>query len=131
MDAGAGPAYRTNMVSDRFLRRTIALVAAYAVALQAIFLAVVPLAPAVPAASFAAFCSHDDADGTGQPANHDLPCAAMCAALGHGVTGPLPPGVSTLAARFWAFQAVVEASQWAPPRIARTEPHAPRGPPLA
>lgn len=131
MDAGAGPAYRTDMVSDRFLRRTLALVAAYAVALQALFLTVVPLAPAVPADSFAALCSRDGVDGTGQPANHELPCATMCAALGHGVTGPLPPGVSTLAARFWVFQAVVEASRWAPPHIARTEPHAPRGPPLA
>jgi hypothetical protein len=116
------------MVSHRFRRRTIALVAAYAVALQALFLAFVPLTPAVLSGNFAVLCSHD---GTGQPAEHDLPCAAMCAALGHGVTGPLPPGVATLAAEFQVFRAVAPASRWAPPRIARTEPHAPRGPPLA
>lgn len=119
------------MVSDRFRRQTIALVAAYAVALQALFLAFVPLAPALPAASFAALCSHDGADGTGHSPAHDLPCAAMCAAVGHGVAGPLPPDVFSLAARFSVAQAVVPSSQWTPPRVARTEPHAARGPPLA
>jgi hypothetical protein len=118
------------MVSDRFPRRTIALIAAYAVALQALFLAFVPLTPAVPGGFLAALCAHEGVDSPG-PAKHDLPCAAMCAALGHGVTGPLPLGVSTLAARFWVFQAAVPASQWTLPRFARNEPHAPRGPPLA
>ena len=32
-------------------------------------------------------------DGPGQPAQHDLPCAALCAAMGHGVAGPVPPDV--------------------------------------
>jgi hypothetical protein len=118
------------MVSDRF-RRTIALIAAYAVALQALFLAFVPPAAVVSADSFGALCSYDGVDGTGHPAGHDLPCAAMCAALGHGVTGPLPPGVSTLAARFSVVRAAVPPSQWTLSHLARTEPHAPRGPPLA
>ncbi len=74
------------MDSSRFRRRTIALVAAYAVALQALLLAFVPLAPTVLAGPFAMLCSqHDAAGGTGQPAKHDLPCAALCAAMGHGV----------------------------------------------
>lgn len=119
------------MVSDRFRRRTIALIAAYAVALQALFLAFVPPAAVVSADSFAALCSHDGVDGTGHSPAHDLPCAAMCAALGQGVTGPLPPGVSVLAARFSVFHAAVPPYQWTLSRIARTEPHAPRGPPLA
>jgi hypothetical protein len=131
MDADAGQAYRTDMVSDRFRRQTIALVAAYAVALQALFLTFVPLASALPAASFAALCSHNGADGTGHSPAHDLPCAAMCAAVGHGVTGPLPLDVFGLAARFSVAQAVVATSRWVLPRVARIEPHAPRGPPLA
>src|SRR5690242_18578685 len=89
VDAAKAPAYRTCMVSDRFHRRTIALVAAYAVALQAIFLTFVPVAPANPTGLLDVFCSRDGANGTGHSPEHDLPCAAMCAALGHGVTGPL------------------------------------------
>jgi hypothetical protein len=131
VDAGTGQAYRTDMVSDRFRRRTIALIAAYAVALQALFLAFVPLAPAGLDFSIAAICSQDGADGTGHSPAHDLPCAAMCAALGHGVAGPPPPDVSALPALFWTLQTVVPAVRWTLSHIARTEPHAPRGPPLA
>ena len=46
------------MDSSRFRRRTVALVAAYAVALQALLLAFVPLAPTVLADPFAMLCSH-------------------------------------------------------------------------
>jgi hypothetical protein len=112
-------------------RRTIALVAAYAVALQALFLAFLPLSPAVLTGPFAVLCSHDAANGTGRPAGHDLPCAAMCAALGHGVAGPLPPGVVVATLELRLFMAIAPVSPWASPPIARTEPHAPRGPPLA
>jgi len=118
------------MVKVRLRRQTIALIAAYAVALQGLLLSFVPLAPAALTGPFAILCSHDAVDGPGQPAKHDLPCAALCAALGYGVTGPLPPAVTTLAAEFRMFQAVVPTSPWTPPRIARTEPHAARGPPI-
>ena len=57
-----------------------ALAAAYAMALQMLFAAFVPVAPLLLASPFAVLCSHDEADGTGQPARHDLPCAALCAA---------------------------------------------------
>jgi hypothetical protein len=117
------------MNSGRFRRRTIAIVAAYAVALQALLLSFVPTA--VPLTGpFAILCSHDSADGTGQPVQHDLPCAALCAALAHGVSGPLPSGVVTLAAKLRPFMAVAPAGSWVLPPIARTDPHAPRGPPL-
>jgi hypothetical protein len=119
------------MVSDRFHRRTIALVAAYAVALQAIFLTFVPVAPANPTGLLDVFCSRDGANGTGHSPEHDLPCAAMCAALGHGVTGPLPFGASLLVEIPQLFETVVPISQWTFTDVARTEPHAPRGPPLA
>jgi hypothetical protein len=118
------------MDSVRF-RRTIALTAAYAVALQVLLAAFVPLAPAIPTGPFAVLCSHDKADGTGQPAQHDLPCAALCAAMGHGIAGPVPPDVVIARAKPNAIAALAPAGEWVPPRIALSDVHAPRGPPLA
>jgi hypothetical protein len=119
------------MDSDRLRRRMIAVVAAYAVALQALLLAFLPMAPAALTGPFAVLCAHDVADGTGQPASHDLPCAALCAALGHSISGPIPPGVIVATLEFRLFMAVAPVSVWAPALVARTDPHAPRGPPLA
>jgi hypothetical protein len=116
---------------NRFRRRMIALVAAYAMALQTQFAGFVPPAPADPAgAALALLCSHD-ADGPGQPAHHDLPCAALCAAMGHGVAGPAPPDVVVGSFTRYASAAINPADHWVPPRIALTDIHAPRGPPLA
>jgi len=117
------------MDSGRFRCRAIAIVAAYAVALHALLLAFVPMAAPL-AGPFAILCSHDNADGTGQPAQHDLPCAALCAALGQGVSGPLPPDVAPVVAELGQSVAVAPVVRWALPSIARTNPHAPRGPPL-
>ena len=114
-----------------FRRRTIALAAAYAVALQTLLAAFVPAAPVLPAGRFAVLCSHDAADGTGQPAQHDLPCAALCAAMGQGIAGPVPLGVVAAIAVPQAIAAVVPVNEWVPPQIALTDTHAPRGPPLA
>ena len=36
-------------------------------------------------------CARTTADGPGQPAQHDLPCAAMCAAMGQGIAGRCRP----------------------------------------
>ena len=118
------------MNSGRFRRQTIALIAAYAMALQTLFAALVPPAPADPAGSLALLCSHD-AGGPGQPAHHDLPCAALCAAMGHGVAGPVPPDVVAASVTRYASAAIGPADQWVPPQIALTDIHAPRGPPLA
>jgi hypothetical protein len=117
------------MDSGRFRRRTIALVAAYAMALQSLFAAFVPAALALPASPFTVLCSHD-ADGPGQPARHDLPCAALCAAMGHGVAGPVPPDVVVAIAIPHALVAIAPVNEWVPPPIALTDIHAPRGPPL-
>ena len=111
-------------------RRTVAIVAAYAVALHTLLLAFVPMAAPL-AGPFATLCSHDNGDGTGQPAQHDIPCAALCAALGQGVSGPLPPDVAPVVAELGPSVAVAPAAPWALPPITRTDPHAPRGPPLA
>ena len=111
-------------------RRIVALVAAYAVALQTLLVAFMPVALAVPADSFAVLCSHD-ADGSGQPAQHDPPCAAMCAAMGQGIAGPLPSAMAVSVAVPQSIAALIPASDWVPPQIAATDSHAPRGPPLA
>jgi hypothetical protein len=111
-------------------RRTVALVAAYAVALQTLLAAFVPVALAAPADSFAVLCSHD-ADGSGQPTQHDPPCAAMCAAMGQGIADALPTGVAVSVAVLSSIAAFISASDWVPPPIATTDSHAPRGPPLA
>jgi len=111
-------------------RRTVALVAAYAVALQMLLAAFAPVALAVPADSFAVLCSHD-ADSPGQPAHHDQPCAAMCAAMGQGIAGPLPTATAPSVAVPSLIAALIPASDWVPPSIACTNSHAPRGPPLA
>jgi hypothetical protein len=115
------------MDSGRF-RRTIAVAAAYAVALQLLLAAFVQLASATP---FSVLCSHDNADGSGQPARHDLPCAALCAAMGQGIAGPVPPDVVVAIAAPQVIAALAPARDWTPPRIAPTDSHAPRGPPLA
>ena len=118
------------MDSGRF-RRTIALTAAYAVALQMLLAAFVPLASPVSAGPFSVLCSHDKADGSGPPAQHDLPCAALCAAMGQGIAGPLPTGMVVSVAAQSPIAAFIPASDWVPPLIAATDSHAPRGPPLA
>jgi hypothetical protein len=118
------------MDSGRFRRRTIALVAAYAMALQSLFAAFVPAALGLSAGPYAMLCSLD-ADGPGQPAQHDLPCAALCAAMGHGVSGPVPPDVVVTIAVPHAIAAVAPVNEWVPPQIALADTYAPRGPPLA
>ena len=111
-------------------RRAVALVAAYAVALQTLLAAFVPIVLAAPADACAVQCVHE-ADGSGQPAQHDLPCAAMCAAMGQGITGALPTGMAVSVAVSSSIAALNPASDWVPPPIAATDSHAPRGPPLA
>ena len=119
------------MNSDRFRRRTIALIAAYAMALQTLFAAFVPPALTDRTGLLALLCPHD-ADGPGQPAaRHDLPCMAFCAAMRHGVAGPVPPDVAAAFAARRASAAIGPVDQWVPPRIVLTRIHAPRGPPLA
>jgi hypothetical protein len=111
-------------------RQAIALVAAYAVALQMLFAAFVPLSLATMADGFAVLCSHDT-DGSGPPAQHDLPCAAMCAAMGQGFAAPLPAAMAVSVEARQPLAALIPASDWVPPQITACDSHAPRGPPLA
>ena len=110
-------------------RRAVALVAAYAVALQMLFSAFVPLSLGTTADGLAVLCSHD-ANGSGPPAQPDLPCAAMCAAMGQGISGPLPAAMAVGVVAPQSIAALIPASDWVPPRIAASDSHAPRGPPL-
>jgi hypothetical protein len=120
-------AYRLAMEPGLFRRRTVALIAAYAVALQMLLPGFVPMASA---ADLAVICSHDRGDGSGQPARHDLPCAALCAAMAQAGAGPLPPDVVFAAVRPRLLTAVTPTSDWVSPQIAPAETQAPRGPPL-
>jgi hypothetical protein len=110
-------------------RRTVALVAAYTVALQMLLAAFVPVSFTVSAEPFAVLCSHD-AHGSGPPAQHNQPCAAMCAAMGQGIAGPLPTGMVVGVAVPSSVAVLIPAGDWVPPQIAATDSHAPRGPPL-
>jgi hypothetical protein len=111
-------------------RGTVALIAAYAVALQMVFAAFVPMSFALTADASIVLCSHDT-DGSGQPARHDLPCAGMCAAMGQGIAGPLPAVALAGIVVPQSIAAPIAALDWVPPRIAASDSHAPRGPPLA
>ena len=111
-------------------RRTVALVAAYAMALQMLCAGFVPLSLATTTDGFAVLCSHD-ANGSGPPAQHDLPCAAMCAAMVQSISGPLPTIIAVGVVARSSIAALTPTSDWVLPRIAATGSHAPRGPPLA
>jgi hypothetical protein len=128
MDGGTAPAYRTDMDSAILRRRAVALLAAYAMVLQTLLLGMVAATP--PNLSFGVLCSHDTG-GTGLPIEHDQPCAAVCAALGHGIAGPVPPDVVVGIARPQVIASPELRGDWTLPPLAMRRPQAPRGPPLA
>jgi hypothetical protein len=121
------------MDSAKVRRRTVALIAAYAVALHALLLAFVPATPATLMGPLAALCAHDSTDGSGQgqPGHNDLPCAALCAAIGHGIAGPLPPAVAIAVVVLQDAAAPAIADGWVPLHRIHGGPQIPRGPPLA
>lgn len=127
MDGSAATAYRSKpMRLDRLRTATIALVAAYAVALQGLLAAF-----AIPAgAGFhpAVLCSEASIDRPDAPASHEPSCATACAMLG-AAAAPAPPDVG-LAAPF--VRAAPEPVPAAQPAIAlRRSPHIARAPPSA
>ena len=119
------------MEPGRLRYQAVALTAAYAVALQTLLSAFLPIAPAVMAFPLAELCTQDSTGGTGPPVRHDLPCAAICAALAHGISGPLPPGVVVANVLPHALAATAPVDYWVPPGIAIKRPQGPRGPPFA
>jgi hypothetical protein len=100
----------------RLLRRkALALIAAYALALQGLWSAYVPVAVALPAA---ALCSGQMVDEPGAPVGHEPPCSSACVMLGAAATPALP---DTIIARTFERRGH-EMMPVAPPRGA-----APRG----
>jgi len=68
---------------------------------------------------------------TAPPVRHDLPCAAICAALGHGIAGPLPPAIVVAIATPQIVVALTPVNDWVSPHVAIRGPQSSRGPPLA
>jgi hypothetical protein len=111
------------MDSRRLRRAALALIAAYVVALQALFAAFVPMPPV----SMAVLCSGNAPDG--YPAQHEAPCADACAALGQGAGAPPPPATTVAITTPAPVQFVALDGRIA--LVAILGPQAPRGPPLA
>src|SRR5258708_17318704 len=93
-----GRAYRCGMDSGRIRRILIALTAAYAVALHALLLSFVPLSAVALSDSGSVLCAYNDTDDGQHPARHEVPCIAVCAAMGHGITGAVQPVVAEILA---------------------------------
>jgi hypothetical protein len=111
------------MIRGPFRLRAIALIAAYAVALQGLLAAFVPVAVALPSA---VLCSGQMMDGPAEPAGHEPSCASACAMLG-GMSGPLPPDVAIAAPLAspghelsWSTAGFIAAQRG--PQIARAPP---------
>jgi len=117
------------MDSDHSRRWIVALVAAYAVALQALLSAFVPMAMPSSLDPLAMLCSHDADGAGGQSGKHDPFCAALCAAMSQGASGPLPPSMAAIAGPPQSFVEMAPFSGRGHPRIAWIDSHAPRGPP--
>ena len=83
----------------RIRRIGIALTAAYSMALHGLLLSFVPLSAAALTDSLSALCAYNDTDGTGHPVPHDIPCFAICVAMGHGIAGAVPPAVAEIFAQ--------------------------------
>jgi len=120
--------YRGGMGIVRLRRLSIALVAAYAMALQALLTAFIPLPPAAFAES-AVLCSPSDT-GEGAPLPHDGACSVHCAVLGHGASAGLPPPFAAGIAAPPVQTARLDAGAWRAPRLAARGSSSPRGPPL-
>jgi hypothetical protein len=88
MDDGSVSAYSLAMGRPLQLK-AIALIVAYAVALQGLLSAFVPMAVALPVG---VLCSGQTLDEPSAPANHEPACASACVMLG-AAAAPLPPDV--------------------------------------
>ena len=117
------------MDSGRIRRIAIALTAAYAVALQALFLSFVPMSVAALADPGSVLCAYSDTGGAQHPAQHQVPCVAICAAMGHGITGAVPPVVAEIFGPRLFAAVVTPSVHWVAPNIVVTGPQMSRGPP--
>jgi hypothetical protein len=117
----------------RIRRITIALTAAYALALHALLLSFVPLSAAALTDSLAALCAYNDTDRTGYPAQHEIPCVAVCAAMGHGtghgMAGAVPAAVAEIFTLELVAAVIISLVERVAPNMAPIGPQTSRGPP--
>lgn len=115
--------------------RMAALLAAYAVALQALLSAFAPVAPgaALPSLLVPSLTSLCASDGTraGHGPGDGPACASMCATLASGLAGSLPLAAATAVALPRVALCNVPADEPLLPGRERWAPQAPRGPPRA
>jgi hypothetical protein len=130
MDGIRSRAYRSCMEWGRIRRIAIALSAAYAVALQALFLSFIPVSATALTDSGLVLCAYQDAGGTGHPEQHQVPCVAICAAMGHGISGTIPPLVTEFLVPNLIATAVEPLAHWVVPVLVEGRPQNSRGPPL-
>jgi hypothetical protein len=119
------------MDSRRIRRIVIALTAAYSVALHGLLLSFIPLSAAALTDSLSALCAYNDTGSAGYPVQHDIPCVAICAAMGHGMAGALPPAVAEFFELGFAAAVITPLVAWVAPNVAPIGPQTPRGPPAA
>ena len=109
------------------VRRSAALIAAYAVALQLVLSAYAAVTPLAADPGFA-ICRGDNRDAPAEPAAHD-PCGAC---LAHCAGAAAAPDRATVAVTWFARAAPIGTSfpgaAWRP--IAHARDHSPRAPPL-
>jgi hypothetical protein len=129
MDGIHGRAYRLRMEWGRIRRIAIALSAAYAVALQALFLSFVPVPAAALTDSGLVLCTYQNSGGTGHPEQHQVPCVAICAAMGHGISGAIPSLAELFVPNLIAT-AIEPLAHWVVPVLVEARPQNSRGPPL-
>jgi hypothetical protein len=119
MDGSGPPSYRFGMTRGTLRIRLIALVAAYALALQGLFAAWAPMALA---GTGFPLCSGQIADvpqTPGEPAGHGGACISFCLAIGVAAA-PIPTGLS-------AERYAVIVSPTLPP-VVQAVPGTPSGP---
>lgn len=124
MDGSRSSAYRNAMNCGTLRIRAIALVAAYAVALQGLLTAFVPVAIALPSG---VLCSGQTIDDPATPASHEPSCISACATLSTA-TAPPPAAVAAVHAVALALETfpfeVTRATVARGPQTARAPPAA-------
>jgi len=112
-------------------RAVIALAAAYSMALQAMLLAFVVPQTAALADPLTVLCANVGTGDDSVPAKHDIPCPAVCAAMGHGLAGALPAGMAVVGLLREAMTTAASLADWIAPLLFAAGPLPPRGPPVA
>jgi len=115
------------MNSAHLRRSAVSWVAGYAVALQVLLAA---FAPTVPVGFHATLCTHD-ADRSDTPVRDEHRCAAICAAMGQGVSALTPPETFAVLDDSQAVPARATVADRSVPLQALRGPQVPRGPPRA